>query len=109
MARSKKQRKNGASGNGSVDLIKAVNHPLRRRLLQLVFAREELSPIQASGILDRPLPSVSYHLRVLAESGALKLIAEIPRRGSVEHVYSATEHVKGADWVRLVCLDDTAA
>jgi len=47
-----------------------------------------------------------YHVRVLAENKAVKLVGTKPRRGSVEHFYRATRLVDDVPWGReaLGCL-----
>lgn len=90
-----KRKKRGKGGKGEMDaLFKALGHPLRRRVLELILKEEELSPVEASRRLDEPLSNVSYHVRVLDETGAVELVQTLPRRGSTEHFYSATQTVK---------------
>ena len=38
--------------------------------------------------MGAPLGSVSYHVRVLADLGALQLVDQAPRRGAIEHYYA---------------------
>lgn len=80
-----------------------LQHPLRKELLRLfVEAGEELrSPKELTVLVDKHLSSVSYHVRVLAEHGAVALIDKQPRRGSVEHFYEATSLVDQVPWGRL--------
>jgi DNA-binding transcriptional ArsR family regulator len=89
------RRKKRRERSGDKDaLFKALAHPLRRKVLELILTEEQLSPVKASRHLEGPLSSVSYHVRVLDELGAVELVEELPRRGSIEHFYSATETVK---------------
>jgi DNA-binding transcriptional ArsR family regulator len=69
------------------NLLKAMAHPLRARLLELVTDRGEASPVELSRQLDEPLPTVSHHMRVLRELGCVELTRTVPRRGAVEHYY----------------------
>jgi DNA-binding transcriptional ArsR family regulator len=63
-------------------------HPLRRRILE-IMDEGTASPKLLARELGEPLGKVSYHVRVLAAGGAVRLLATIPRRGSLEHVYLA--------------------
>lgn len=79
-----------------VDRLATIrNHPLRRKILQ---AAEEahaqgrlVSPIGLRKQLKEPMGSVSYHITVLRDEGALKLLGEVPRRGASEHLYGVNE------------------
>jgi predicted transcriptional regulator len=82
-------------------LHSAFTHPLRRTLLKLcVEADEPLSPKSLARLADHRLPNVSYHVRVLAECGAIEIVAERPVRGSTEHFYEVTPLVKETSWIR---------
>jgi DNA-binding transcriptional ArsR family regulator len=70
-------------------LIKALGHPLRWSILDVVIDRSEASPIEVARILDQPLATVSHHMRVLRDAGCVELIRTEPRRGAVEHYYRA--------------------
>lgn len=50
-----------------------MKHPLRKELIAVFVARWPLSPGEASRLLARPLPEVSYHVRVLVKLKLLKL------------------------------------
>lgn len=85
-------------------LLEALRHPLRRRLLRLMAGEEAISPRALATALDRPLSNVSYHVRVLAECGAIALVNTTPVRGSVQHFYRSTVD---APWAReIIELDD---
>jgi len=64
-------------------------HPLRTRVLAALEDRTA-SPSELAGELDVPLGVVSYHVRRLTALGFLKLVKRVPRRGAVEHYYTAT-------------------
>jgi DNA-binding transcriptional ArsR family regulator len=82
-------------------LLSVLKHPLRRELLKLyVEAREMRSPKELTLPTNGHLSNVSYHVRVLAEKGALELVAEEARRGSVEHFYEPTALVDEVPWGR---------
>jgi DNA-binding transcriptional ArsR family regulator len=70
-------------------LMKALAHPLRWRILELVSERGEASPSELARALDQPLATVSHHVRVLRESRSLELTRTEPRRGALEHYYRA--------------------
>src|ERR1700753_2762814 len=65
-------------------------HPLRVRILE-VLNQCDMSPVEfcregfAPDGMD--VSHVAYHFRELAEFGALAVVEQTPRRGSVEHVY----------------------
>ena len=69
------------------DLLAALNHPLRRRILRAFEGGETISPVELAKRLTVPLTTVSYHVRILAQYGALKLVGTKPARGAVEHFY----------------------
>jgi DNA-binding transcriptional ArsR family regulator len=81
------------------DLLIALRHPLRRRILQAMADGKVVSPRELSLALRHPLSNVSYHVRVLAACGALTLVETKPVRGSVQHFYRCA--VK-APWARQV-------
>jgi DNA-binding transcriptional ArsR family regulator len=68
-------------------LSKALGHPLRWRILELVNERGEASPVEIARALDQPLATVSHHVRVLRESGSLEMTRTEQRRGALEHYY----------------------
>ena len=69
-------------------LAKALAHPLRLRILG-VLDEGIASPKEIAGELGASLGVVSYHVRMLAESGFLELVGTRPRRGATEHYYRA--------------------
>ena len=69
-------------------VVKALNHPLRVEILRAIEVNRA-SPVELSRRLDAPLGVVSYHVRVLADLGLIKLVKRTPRRGAVEHHYEA--------------------
>lgn len=68
------------------NLLAALNHPLRRRILRAIDG-DEASPAELAKRLSVPLTTVSYHVRVLAHYEALKLVRTKSVRGAVEHFY----------------------
>ncbi len=73
------------------DLLTALNHPLRRRILRTLHsAGEARSPGELSRAFQIPLGNVSYHVRILRDKDALALTDVRPVRGSAEHFYVST-------------------
>ena len=69
-------------------IAKAYAHPLRIHILGLLDDRVA-SPSEIANELNAPLTHVSYHVRQLAGLGLIKLVRTTPRRGAVEHHYTA--------------------
>jgi DNA-binding transcriptional ArsR family regulator len=86
-------------GPNTQDLLAALRHPLRRRILRAIEPGEEISPRELSRDLDQKLSKVSYHVRVLAECGVLKLTRTTQVRGSTQHFYRSTFE---AGWAQSV-------
>lgn len=72
------------------NLLIALRHPLRRRILREMADGKVISPLELSSKLRQPLSNVSYHVRVLASRGAVTLVETKPTRGSVQHFYRST-------------------
>jgi DNA-binding transcriptional ArsR family regulator len=70
------------------ELLIALRHPLRRQILRAMAEHGPISPRQISDELRQPLSNVSYHVRVLADCGAVTLVDTAPVRGSMQHFYS---------------------
>lgn len=73
-------------------MLKAMSHPLRRRMIKVLSALEYARAADIAEALDTPANSVSFHLRVLADAG---MIVEAPERARDrrDRVWTA---VKGA-------------
>lgn len=69
------------------DLLVALRHPLRRDILRTMADAEAISPREVAATLRQPLSNVSYHVRVLADCGAVTLVRTRPVRGSMQHFY----------------------
>src|SRR5882757_7941262 len=79
----------GSEGNtDDNELLIALRHPLRRQILRAMVEQDPISPRQISDELHEPLSNVSYHVRVLADCGAVTLVDTTPVRGSMQHFYS---------------------
>lgn len=70
------------------NLIRALNHPLRVRILEILSEREA-SPKSLESILGEKLQTISYHARVLYKCGCVELTRTEQKRGAVEHFYRA--------------------
>ena len=70
-------------------VVKALSHPTRVRILELLQARELASPVELAGELEIPLGTVSYHVRRLEQLGFIELATRTQRRGAIEHHYRA--------------------
>jgi DNA-binding transcriptional ArsR family regulator len=83
------------------ELAKALAHPLRTRILAALEGRTA-SPSELSTELGAPLGVVSYHVRRLQALGFLKLVKRVPKRGAVEHYYTAKSRprVTDATWAK---------
>jgi DNA-binding transcriptional ArsR family regulator len=81
------------------DLLLALQHALRRRILRQMLGEEEISPRDIATALDLPLSNVSYHIRVLADCAAVSLVRTEQVRGSLQHFYTTS---LDAPWARQV-------
>src|ERR1700754_4320360 len=70
-------------------VVKALSHPTRVRILELLQHRELASPVELATELGIPLGTVSYHVRRLEVLGFIELATRTQRRGAVEHHYRA--------------------
>jgi DNA-binding transcriptional ArsR family regulator len=78
------------ANTGDNELLIALRHPLRREILRAMARGKPISPRQISDALREPLSNISYHVRVLADCGAIELVDTAPARGSMQHFYSTT-------------------
>jgi DNA-binding transcriptional ArsR family regulator len=92
------------AGDSTQNLLVALGHPTRRQILRKMSGQPPTSPRQITEKLDETLSNVSYHFRVLAESGVLELITTRPVRGSTQHFYGVSIE---AEWARaLLAVDE---
>lgn len=102
------RRLTGQPGRGPTarEVIGALNHPLRRRIMRALHeAGEARSPRELSRDLRVPLSNLSYHVRVLEEKRVLALTDCRPVRGSFEHFYFSVLPAQG---LAIELLDSTA-
>lgn len=80
-------------------LVRALAHPLRVQILQVLNEREA-SPNELMEALDYPLGNVAYHTRVLEKCGCIELVRTERRRGAIEHYFRAKprSYIGHQDW-----------
>ncbi len=78
----------GITNLSDANLVRALAHPLRARILGILEQRRA-SPRELADELDASLGTVSYHVRTLAKLKLIKLVKKTPRRGAIEHHYEA--------------------
>jgi DNA-binding transcriptional ArsR family regulator len=83
--------------------IKAMSHPLRRKVLQHIRDKGEKSPVEVSWELAEELHSVSYHVRELLKLDYLERVRTEQVRGAIKSYYVATDQhlVDTAEWEEL--------
>lgn len=78
------------NGAWRADLIKAIDHPLRRRMLRLLGDREEpLSAVQMADELGFSLSVTAYHMRILYELRAIARAGRRQVRGALQRFYKS--------------------
>lgn len=80
----------GSSHSDDHEMLLALQHAVRRRILRQMLDREAVSPRELATTLDLPLSNVSYHIRVLADCAAVSLVGTNQVRGSLQHFYSVS-------------------
>ena len=88
----------GITHLNDVNLVRALAHPLRARVLGILEERRA-SPRELADELGAPLGTVSYHVRTLAQLKLIKLVKKTPRRGAIEHHYEAVGAAQVSDRV----------
>jgi DNA-binding transcriptional ArsR family regulator len=78
-------------------VVKALGHPTRVRILNVLRDRELASPVELSQELGVPLGTVGYHVRRLEALGFIELARRTQRRGAVEHHYRARQVLDEAE------------
>jgi DNA-binding transcriptional ArsR family regulator len=107
MSKTKTADRRRSSGSGEAhelnsNIVKALSHPLRMRILTRLNAGVA-SPNEMAKEFDESLPLVSYHVRILRELDCIELVRTTPRRGAIEHHYRALTRafLDEADWAQL--------
>jgi predicted transcriptional regulator len=80
-----------------------MQHPLRAEAFRLIKEQAPISPAEVARELEADIPTVSYHVRKLAEYDCVEEVESRPVRGVVEHFYRATEihMVDIEEWAEL--------
>jgi DNA-binding transcriptional ArsR family regulator len=91
-------------------LAKALAHPLRTRILTALEGRTA-SPSDLAQEFSASLGVVSYHVRRLHSLRFLKLVKSVPRRGAVEHYYTAVARprITSQTWLQTPTIVKQAA
>jgi DNA-binding MarR family transcriptional regulator len=69
------------------DADKLVRHPARIVIAALLVDKA-MSPNQISDKTGYTLGTTAYHVRTMAEQGAIRLVREKRVRGAIEHFYT---------------------
>ncbi len=74
---------------GMPELIAALNHPLRRRILRVYLDGdfEAASSTQLATVIGLPLGNIAYHVKTLSRLGLLQLTRRVKVRGAEERFY----------------------
>jgi len=85
----------------SMAIVQALSHPLRARILSVLQEREA-SPKELAEHFGAPLANVAYHIQVLRKLKLIRLVKKTPRRGAIEHHYTADHlvHISHEAWGR---------
>lgn len=78
------------SASDDNDMLAALGSLCRRRILRRMCDVEMISPRGLSKEFDQPVSNVAYHVRVLADCGAITLVDTKPVRGAIEHFYRSS-------------------
>jgi DNA-binding transcriptional ArsR family regulator len=91
---------------------RAFSHPLRIRIVLALAEQNESSPMELAERVKAPLGTVSYHVRYLADLGAIELRRMVPRRGALQHYYALAPVIRTvlplARQLRAAASDSTA-
>jgi DNA-binding transcriptional ArsR family regulator len=79
------------NGQRREELITALNHLTRRRILRLLLDRQQrLSATEVAEELDMPLGDASYHVGILRDLRTVKRVGRRQVRGALQRFYKAT-------------------
>lgn len=87
----------------SSELISAVGHPLRRRILNAYLdgSLEGASARELAEALDQRVGQVAYHLKTLAKNGILRPVQGRDRKKAHEAHYGWALGIE-EEWLRLI-------
>ncbi len=82
--------------------MRALSHPMRVRILEALQGRTA-SPTELAREFRESLGVVSYHANALLEVGCIEQVRTRPKRGTIEHFYSALPRsfIGDQDWRRV--------
>jgi DNA-binding transcriptional ArsR family regulator len=72
-------------------LLKALRHPVRRRMLFVLGEMPGVTVRQVSRRLNEPPRRIRHHLNWLIDAGLVVVNAERPRRGTIERTYRSVD------------------
>jgi DNA-binding transcriptional ArsR family regulator len=78
------------------DWLQAVGHRYRVEIMRRLLATGTATPSDIASALDLPIGRISYHIRVLAETGIIRLAGRTQRRGASVHHYQLTDRKRAA-------------
>jgi predicted ArsR family transcriptional regulator len=78
------------------DSVAPLMHPLRRRAY-IEAVKAPVSAKELAARLEVPLQRMSYHVRLLADAGLLRVVRRTPRRGAMETHYRAVATFEFSD------------
>jgi DNA-binding transcriptional ArsR family regulator len=83
------------------DLVRALGHPMRVRILEALQGRTA-SPTELAREFRESLGVVSYHANALLDLDCIEQVRTRPKRGTVEHFYTARPRsfIGHQDWRR---------
>ncbi|HXF30281.1 MAG TPA: helix-turn-helix domain-containing protein [Solirubrobacterales bacterium] len=84
------------------DLVKALAHPMRVRILEALQGRTA-SPTELAREFHESLGVVSYHANALLEVDCIEQVGTRPKRGTIEHFYIARPRsfIGHQDWRKV--------
>jgi DNA-binding transcriptional ArsR family regulator len=84
------------------DLVRALAHPMRVRILEALQGRIA-SPTELAKELKESLGVVAYHTNTLLDVGCIEQVRTRPKRGTIEHFHTARPRsfIGHQDWRRV--------
>jgi DNA-binding transcriptional ArsR family regulator len=79
----------GKHGRADQELSRALSHPVRVEILQVLEGRIA-SPTELSKEIDQRPAVVSYHAATLLRCGCLELVHSRGRQGTIENFFAVT-------------------
>lgn len=88
-------------------LARALDHPIRERILAYLRDHEDLSAGELSKMWGLDVSVISYHVKRLAALRFLHLVKRVPRRGAIEHRYALRAEARAEAPALGLILDDS--